>query len=79
MDIFKNSLGIKNIDICNNFTPQFVPVSSKQNQISKIRTMINKSNKVILATDDDREGEAIAWHICKFIQFTTFYTTNYIS
>ena len=33
--------------------------------VSMLKTEIKKASKVIIATDDDREGEAIGWHICK--------------
>jgi DNA topoisomerase I len=55
---------LKNIDIKNNFKPTFNPIEKKLQQIARIKNMITNSKEVILATDDDREGEAIAWHIC---------------
>jgi DNA topoisomerase-1 len=57
--------GLKNIDIENNFKPSFIPLESKSRQITKIRKMINDARDVLLASDDDREGEAIGWHICQ--------------
>lgn len=57
--------GLKCIDIENNFKPTFKNLIEKSKYIKQIRENIKKSNEVILATDDDREGEAIAWHICK--------------
>ena len=57
--------GIKNIDIDDNFKPNFQPMESKSNQINKMRTMIKSAKEVLLASDDDREGEAIGWHICQ--------------
>ena len=57
--------GLASIDISNNFKPTFNIIDSKKTQISKIRKMIINSQEVMLAADDDREGEAIAWHICK--------------
>lgn len=56
--------GLKCIDIENGFKPLFKNSFSKQKQITTLRENIKKANEVILATDDDREGEAIAWHIC---------------
>lgn len=55
---------LKCIDIKNNFRPTFTITDSKRQQISKLRTAIKNASEVILAADDDREGEAIAWHIC---------------
>ena len=57
--------GLKNIDIENNFKPSFLPMESKSHQITKIRKMISGAKEVLLASDDDREGEAIGWHICQ--------------
>ena len=58
--------GLKSIDINNNFFTNYSIIQEeiKLKQIEKIRTEINKSDEVIIATDDDREGEAIGWHIC---------------
>merc|ERR1712137_702914 len=53
---------LKQVDFKNNYKPNFEIVESKQTQINKIRKMIQNAEEVILATDDDREGEAIAWH-----------------
>ena len=56
--------GLKSIQIENDFKPSFEPSQGKIQHISKMRQLINLSKEVILAADDDREGEAIAWHIC---------------
>ena len=56
---------LKSIDIKNNFTPSFNISESKRQQITKLRKGIQGASEVILASDDDREGEAIAWHICQ--------------
>ena len=55
--------GLKGIDIQNDFKPTFKLLQNKY--IKFLRAAIKKADEVILATDDDREGEAIAWHICK--------------
>ena len=55
---------INSIDIVNNFKPTFSVIDTKVVHISKLRSFINEATEVILASDDDREGEAIAWHIC---------------
>lgn len=59
---------LKHIDIANNFAPTFTNVSSKSRQISTLRTFINQADDVLLAADDDREGEAIAWHVCQLFK-----------
>jgi len=58
--------GLDAIDINNNFATKYTIIeeSLKLKQIEKIRAELTKSSDVLLATDDDREGEAIAWHIC---------------
>ena len=56
---------LNQIDFKNNYKPSFDIIETKQSQISKMRKAIKDAQEVILATDDDREGEAIAWHIAK--------------
>jgi len=55
---------LKDIDIKNNYKPTFNIIDSKKDKIVKLRKIINNSSKVIIATDDDREGEAIGYHLC---------------
>ena len=57
--------GLKSIDYDNNFSVKFAAIPSKNKYISQLRKHIKNADEVILATDDDREEEAIAWHICK--------------
>ena len=56
---------LKDVDIKNHFKPRFKMIDSKRQNINKLEAYIKRSDEVILATDDDREGEAIAWHICQ--------------
>ena len=58
---------LTSIDINNNYEPTYdiINNSKKKENIDFLRKNILKADEVILATDDDREGEAIAWHICK--------------
>ena len=56
---------LKQIDFENNYTPKFEILESKQQQINKLKKAIQNAKEIILATDDDREGEAIAWHIAQ--------------
>lgn len=57
--------GLESIDISNNFSPRFTIDNKKTQQIEKIKKAITNSSDVLIATDDDREGEAIGWHICQ--------------
>ena len=56
--------GLDSIDVKNNYKLNFTTMESKKSQIKKIESEIKMSARVVVATDDDREGEAIAWHIC---------------
>lgn len=56
--------GLKGIDVKGNFEPSYRILPSKAKYIKPLRAAVKKADEVILATDDDREGEAIAWHLC---------------
>ena len=70
--------GLESIDLNNNFTPTFRQILSKSQQIEKIRLAINSSSDILLATDDDREGEAIAWHLCNIFNLNISTTKRII-
>lgn len=59
-DLPKSKMGI---DIENNFEPQYINVRGKGDVIKKIKKDAKNSDNIFLATDPDREGEAISWHI----------------
>lgn len=62
----RNIIDLNAIDVNNNFMPSYsiIQENLKLKQIEKIRSEIAKADDIILALDGDREGEAIAWHIC---------------
>jgi DNA topoisomerase-1 len=67
-DLPKSRLGI---DIENNFEPQYeVPPKAKPRVIA-LKNALKESNAIILATDEDREGEAIAWHLTEALNLET--------
>jgi DNA topoisomerase-1 len=70
--------GIESIDISNNFTPRFAVDNKKVQQIEKIKKAITNSSDVLIATDDDREGEAIGWHICQHFKLNVNTTKRII-
>ena len=70
--------GLKSIDTKNNYDVVFKTIGSKGKYIKSLREWIKKSKEVILATDDDREGEAIAWHICKTFNLSVLSTKRII-
>ncbi len=59
-DLPKSKLGI---DIENNFEPQYVVPTKARKRVKELKDSLPKVENVILATDEDREGEAIAWHL----------------
>ena len=72
------SNGLKSIDRKNNFNVVFKTIPAKGKYIKTLRESIKKASEVILATDDDREGEAIAWHICKTFKLSITTTKRII-
>lgn len=51
------------IDIENDFKPSYIPMTGKKKVISDLKKLVKESDKIYLATDPDREGEAISWHL----------------
>lgn len=63
-DLPKSSLGI---DIENSFEPKYITIRGKGPVIKDLKNEAKKSNKIFLATDPDREGEAISWHLAHIL------------
>ncbi len=61
-DLQKNEKGV---DIENDFQPTYVVSPEKTKVVKDLKDWVKKVDEVWLATDEDREGEAIAWHLCK--------------
>lgn len=59
-DLPKSSMGI---DIENNFEPKYITIRGKGSKLSELKKLAKDASKVYLATDPDREGEAISWHL----------------
>ncbi len=51
------------VDVDNDFKPSYVPIPGKQKTISELKKLAKDSDMIYLATDPDREGEAISWHL----------------
>ncbi len=51
------------VDVENDFTPNYIPIKGKAKTITELKKMSKSFDKVVLATDPDREGEAISWHL----------------
>ena len=63
-DLPKSKIGV---DIENNFEPEYTTIRGKAPLIKTLKDEAKKSSKVYLATDPDREGEAISWHIANIL------------
>ena len=59
-DLPKSTMGV---DIANDFAPEYIPLPNKGDVIEELKKLAKKADTVYLATDPDREGEAIAWHL----------------
>ena len=59
-DLPKSQLGI---DIEHDFEPKYITIRGKGELLAQLRKEAKKANKIYLATDPDREGEAISWHL----------------
>ena len=60
-DMPKSQIGI---DFDNDFEPKYITIRGKGELLAKLRKEVKKADHVYLATDPDREGEAISWHLC---------------
>ena len=63
-DLPKKELGV---DLDNNFEPKYITIRGKGDIIKKLKTAAKNSDEILIATDPDREGEAIAFHISEII------------
>ncbi|MDD3831845.1 MAG: type I DNA topoisomerase [Clostridia bacterium] len=52
-----------NVDVNNNFEPHYEIIATKKDAVKRLKEKVKKSESVLLATDPDREGEAISWHL----------------
>ncbi len=59
------------VDIEDGFKPRYEIPSDKQAQVRKLRQLMKQASELYLATDEDREGEAIAWHLAEVLKPTT--------
>lgn len=64
-DFPKSQMGI---DFENDFEPKYITIRGKGELLAKLRKEVKKADKVYLATDPDREGEAISWHLSKSLK-----------
>lgn len=63
-DLSKEEMGI---DLKNNYKPSYIVPEDKEKVVKELKSLAKKSGEVWLATDEDREGEAISWHLCEVL------------
>ena len=63
-DLEKNDMGI---DIQKNFTPKYIVPAEKEKVVKDLRSIAKKASEVWLASDEDREGESISWHLAEVL------------
>jgi len=64
-DLAKNDMGI---DIQNKFMPQYIVSPEKTKVVNELKALAKKSDEVWLASDEDREGESISWHLAEVLK-----------
>ena len=64
-DLPSSNLGV---DVKNNFKPLYITMKGKEKVVKDLKTLAADSDEIFLATDPDREGEAIAWHLAKVLK-----------
>lgn len=64
-DLAKSNMGI---DVENDYEPKYITIRGKGEILAKLRKAVKKADKVYLATDPDREGEAISWHLSQALK-----------
>ncbi|SDG83893.1 type I DNA topoisomerase [Microbacterium sp. 77mftsu3.1] len=67
-DLKKTSVGKYSIDIENDFTPLYVESDRGKKTVTELKRALKNADELLLATDEDREGEAIAWHLLETLK-----------
>lgn len=68
-DLPKSQLGI---DVEHDYEPKYITIRGKGDILAKLRKEVKKADKIYLATDPDREGEAISWHLMKALKLEEY-------
>lgn len=74
-DLEKDDMGI---DINNNYQPRYKVPDDKERVVKELKQLAKKSQEVWLATDEDREGEAISWHLCEVLGLDPYHTKRIV-
>lgn len=74
-DLEKDDMGI---DVENGFEPRYIVPEDKQKVVSELRKLAKSSEEVWLASDEDREGESISWHLCEVLGLNPLQTKRIV-
>ncbi len=74
-DLEKDDMGI---DVNNKFEPRYIVPADKERVVKELKALAKKSEDVWLATDEDREGEAISWHLCEVLGLDPYKTKRIV-
>lgn len=74
-DLEKNDLGV---DVKNGFRPNYIISPDKLKVVKELKDLVKSSEEVWLATDEDREGEAISWHLCEVLGLNVLNTKRIV-
>jgi DNA topoisomerase-1 len=74
-DLEKNDMGI---DINNNFLPKYIVPEEKERVVRELRSLAKKADEVWLASDEDREGESISWHLAEVLNLDPLTTKRIV-
>ncbi len=67
-ELKKGSLGKFSVDVDNGFEPYYVVSDAKKKTVTELKRALKEADELFLATDEDREGEAIAWHLLQVLK-----------
>jgi DNA topoisomerase-1 len=67
-DIKEKEWGRLGVDVESDFTPYYVVPSDKRKQVAHLKTAVKEASELLLATDPDREGESISWHLAQLLK-----------
>ena len=67
-DIKEKEWGRLGVDVDSDFTPYYVVPSDKKKQVAHLKTAVKDASELLLATDPDREGESISWHLTQVLK-----------
>src|ERR1700688_2297132 len=57
----------RGIDVTKHYEPRYIVPTDKQKVVKELKSLAKKSDEVWLATDEDREGRSISWHLCEVL------------